>query len=97
MEFSIGTEVLVENTADKQRKGGKLNQAWLGPYTISDAIGKGVYELKNKKEDVIRNKVNINRLKLYIRRSDGTERICDNPKRVTQLKKIKGKGNGMVI
>ncbi len=68
--FPIGTEVLVENTADKQRKGGKLNRVWFGPYTISKFIGKGVYELSNKKGNVVRNKVNVNRLKRYIRRSD---------------------------
>lgn len=67
--FSIGTEVLVENTADKQRKGGKLNTVWRGPYTISRFIGKGVYELSDKEGNVIRNKVNVNRLKAYIRRS----------------------------
>ncbi len=68
--FPIGTEVLVENTADKQRKGGKQNTVWFGPYTISKFIGKGVYELSNKKGNVVRNKVNVNRLKRYIRRSD---------------------------
>ena len=48
----IGMEVLVENTADKQRKGGKLNPAWLGPYVINKEIGEGVYELRNKKGDI---------------------------------------------
>ncbi len=33
-ELPIGTEVLLENTADEQRKGGKLNPAWLGLYTL---------------------------------------------------------------
>ncbi len=47
-ELPIGTEVLLENTADKQRKGGKLNPAWLGSYTICKAYGKGVYHLLSK-------------------------------------------------
>ena len=51
-KYPIGMEVLVENTADKQRKGGKLNPAWLGPYVINKEIGKGVYELRNKKGDI---------------------------------------------
>ena len=34
-EIAIGTHVLLENTAQKQRKGGKLKPAWLGPYTIN--------------------------------------------------------------
>ena len=30
-EIAEGTQVLLENTAQKQRKGGKLEPAWLGP------------------------------------------------------------------
>jgi len=49
-DIPVGTEVLLENTAQKQRKGGKLEPAWLGPYTIHRCIGKGLYELsKNAK------------------------------------------------
>ena len=72
-KYHIGMEVLVENTADKQRKGGKLNPAWLGPYVINKEIGKGVYELRNKKGDIVRNKVNVNRLKLYVQRGEKAE------------------------
>ncbi len=76
--LSVGTEVLVENTADKQRKGGKLNTAWFGPYTISRSIEKGVYELCDKKGKVIRNKVNVNRLKPYIRRCATVDKTTDD-------------------
>ena len=79
-KYPIGMEVLVENTADKQREGGKLNPAWLGPYVINKEIGEGVYELRNKKGDIVRNKVNVNRLKLYVKR----------------LKEIKGKERGVM-
>ena len=41
-EFPIGAKVLVENSADKQRKGGKLNPSWYGPNIISKYHGKGV-------------------------------------------------------
>ena len=44
-DIPVGTEVLLENTAQKQRKGGKLEPAWVGPYTIHRCIGKGFYEL----------------------------------------------------
>ena len=71
-ELPIGTEVLLENTADKQRKGGKLNPAWRGPYTICKAYGKGVYQLCNQSGSEIRNKVNVNRLKLYKKRRSTT-------------------------
>ena len=47
--LAVGVEVLVENTKHKLRKGGKLEPAFLWPYTISRHVGKGVYELKNQK------------------------------------------------
>ncbi len=31
----LGSRVLLENTHQKQRKGGKLEPLWMGPYTIS--------------------------------------------------------------
>ena len=43
--IAIGAQVLLENTAQKQRKGGKLEPAWLGPYTVNRCVGKGLYEL----------------------------------------------------
>ena len=46
--FEEGTEVLMENTAQKLRKGGKLADKFLGPYTINRHIGKGLYELRNR-------------------------------------------------
>lgn len=80
-QLPIGAKVLVENTADKQRKGGKLNPAWCGPYIINKYHEKGVYQLSNEAGDIIRKKVNIARLKLYTKR--------DN----LQKEDKKGKGN----
>ena len=71
-ELPEGSMVLLENTAQKQRKGGKLCPAWLGPYTISKHLGKGVYELTNQTGVIIRKKANISRLKVYTQR-DGKE------------------------
>jgi len=45
-ELPDGSLVLVENTAQKKRKGGKLCPAW--PYSVNKHLGKGVYELKNQ-------------------------------------------------
>ena len=53
-ELPAGTEVLLENTAQKQRKGGKMDPVWLGPYTISKNLGKGVYELKNSDGEIMK-------------------------------------------
>ena len=60
----VGEEVLLENTAEKQRKGGKI---WLGPYTINMEIGKGVYQLKNSDGKILKTSVNAKRLKKYER------------------------------
>ncbi len=43
--INIGTETLLENTAQKQRKGGTLEPTWLGPYIVNRCMGKGLYEL----------------------------------------------------
>ena len=64
-ELPVGTEVPLENTAQRQRKGGKMDPVWLGPYTISKSMGKGVYELKNSDGEVLKKKANINRLKKF--------------------------------
>ena len=45
-----------------------MNPVWLGPYTISRHIGKGLYELKSMEGKVLKAKANINRLKIYKRR-----------------------------
>ena len=63
--LQIGTKVLKENTRRKQCKGGKMDGCWLGLYTINRYIGKGMYELKDKKGTVLKTKVNIKRLKVY--------------------------------
>ena len=34
-ELEVGTKVLLENTAQQQRKGGKMEPLRLGPYTIN--------------------------------------------------------------
>ena len=73
-----GTEVLLENTYQKQRKGGKMDPLWLGPYTIPRNLGKGLYELKNKEGKLVKKKANINRLKVYRRRNDEVTQSSPN-------------------
>ena len=67
-ELAEGSEVLLENTAQKLRKGGKLDDAWLGPYMIHRHMGKGIYQLVNEKGKIMKKKANINRLKPFKRR-----------------------------
>ncbi len=77
-DIAVGTQVLLENTAQKQRKGGKLEPAWLGPYTIHRCIGKGLYEL-SKDGKVVKNKANVARLKIYKKRAvDGEHSDADD-------------------
>ena len=84
-EITVGTQVLLENTAQKQRKGGKLEPAWLGPYTVNRCAGKGLYEL-SKGDKVVKKKANIGRLKLYKKRApedseDDKKEMCLPPKK----------------
>ncbi len=65
----VGSQVLLENSMQKQCKGGKLEPVWLGPYLISRDVGKGLYELTNKSGKVLKKKANISRLREYKERS----------------------------
>ncbi len=51
---------MVENTAQKERKGGKLN-------VIAKSLGKDLYKLRNRQGAVLQKKFNIRRLKVYKR------------------------------
>ena len=42
-----------------------MKPRWLGPYTVHESLGKGVYRLKNRHGTVLKAGVNICRLKLY--------------------------------
>ena len=64
-ELLSGTKVLVENTKQKERKGGKLDNKYTGPYIIHNTDGKGVYTLKTLDGKVLKNKCNMKRLKVY--------------------------------
>ena len=69
-ELEVGTKVLLENTAQQQRKGGKMEPLRLGPYVINRCLGKGIYELKNMKGEVLKKKANIARLTVFKDRSE---------------------------
>ena len=77
--LKVGTVVLLENTMQKQRKGGKLEPLWLGPYTIHRDLGKGLYELSNQAGMVLKKKVNIARLKEYVKRAQDVSHLCYIP------------------
>lgn len=87
--FKIGSKVLLENTAQKQRKGGKMDPLWLGPYVITRDLGKGIYELSSLKGRVIKNKVNVHRLKRYVKRLQDSGCNVDQPLYETPKGKVK--------
>jgi len=47
LKFKEGDVVLLRNMRNEARKGGKLQQPWSGPYTISKVLPKGLYRLRN--------------------------------------------------
>ena len=48
-DLDVGIKVLLENTAQQQRKDGKMESLRFGPFVINKCLGKGIYELKNMK------------------------------------------------
>ena len=63
--FSVGEKVLVENTAQKIRKGGKLEDKWLGPYKINREIRSGAYALETIDGKLLKKSCNVARLKVF--------------------------------
>ena len=57
--LSVNTMVLMKNSCQKQRKGGKMDDRYTGPYFINRHVGKGVYELRNAHDKILKKKVNI--------------------------------------
>ncbi len=76
-ELTVGTEVLVENTAQKQRKGRKLQELFKGKYTIAESCGKGLYKIMNEQRKVHQKTLTISRLKVYKNR-DCTRSITNS-------------------
>ena len=49
--------MLLRNLRNEARKGGKLERAWSGPYTISKVLPKGLYNLRNEDCTELKTKV----------------------------------------
>nr|XP_055039296.1 uncharacterized protein LOC129427093 [Misgurnus anguillicaudatus] len=62
--FSVGQKVLRKNIRSQQRKGGKLERSWLGPYTIVHIQEKSA-DLMDK-QGVMHPKISTNHLKPFI-------------------------------
>ena len=72
-ELDVGTKVLLENTAQQQRKGGKMEPL---------CLGKGIYGLKNMKGEVLKKKANIAQLTVF---KDRTEPDCNQPSTASKV------------
>ena len=64
--LEVGAQVLLRNSQRDTKKGDKMKVRWLGPYTVHESLGKGVYRLKNRHGTVLKAGINICRLKLYL-------------------------------
>ena len=65
LKFKEGDVVLLRNMRNEARKGGKLQQPWSGPYTISKVLPKGLYRLRNQDGTELKTSYNSSRLKVY--------------------------------
>ena len=76
--IKAGSLVLLRNSQRDGRKGGKLLQRWLGPYTVNKSVGKGVYKLQNPETGkVLKKVVNVCRLKQYFSQDRKVPRFSD--------------------
>lgn len=55
--FSVGSVVLKKDFMRKKRRGGKLDDKWLGPYTVVTSLGKGLFKLKELNGEKVNNTV----------------------------------------
>ena len=58
-ELEVSTKVLLENTAQQQWKGGKMEPPSLGPCVINRCLDKGIYKLKNVRGEMLKKKANV--------------------------------------
>ena len=51
--FGVGAVVLKKDFTRGKRKGGKMDYRWQGPFTITAALGKGLFRLKEVDGDTV--------------------------------------------
>ncbi len=55
--FTVDSAVLKKDFTRKKRRGGKLDYRWEGPFIITKALGKGLYQLKESNGTKVTNHV----------------------------------------
>lgn len=63
--LDLKDKVLLKNSKNEGRKGGKMDIKWTGPYTISECLGKGRFRLQNKHGVALKQTIHASRLKRY--------------------------------
>ena len=63
--FEKGIKVLKKNNRRDDRKGGKAEDSWLGPYIVEEVKQNGTYKI-SRDGRVLKTLVNASQLKLYI-------------------------------
>jgi len=64
-QFNVGDKVLLWNLRRADRKGGRMQDPWLGPYTVSAVTAGGSYELINEEGELLKKKQHGVNLKLF--------------------------------
>ena len=64
-KLKIGDQVLVERTWLKNNFSAKLENKWIGPYYVHNALKDNVYKLRILDGKLVKNVIHGNRLKLY--------------------------------
>ena len=67
--FQVGDKMLMKDHKRKKRKGGKMGYKWLGPYSIKQILGNGLYSVKDLCTKQVIQRVNGCHLKPYLSRS----------------------------
>ena len=64
--FKVGNKVFKSNARNSLRMGGKLKKPWLGPYIITQDLGKGRYCLKTLEGKPLKQTIHCARLKRFL-------------------------------
>ena len=72
-EYPVGSKVWLKNMSNTHRIGGKLDKAYLGPYTVAEVVDKGRYQLQNESGKKLKKLYNGVLLKEYFPIKESTE------------------------
>ena len=75
--YPVGSKVWLKNMSKTHRMGGKLDDAYLGPYTVAEVVDKGCYQLQNESGKKLKKLYNGVLLKEYFPVKGSTESQLD--------------------